>query len=417
MPRPRRSIFALIAPGLLIAATGVGAGDLATAGFSGMKLGVGVAWAIVLGALMKLLLTEGLTRWQLATGTTVIEGAAHRIGRWTLIVFLAYFLVWSFFTARALMNAAGVAGHALLPVLADPASGKIMHAIAHGLIALAIVRLASFKRFEQLMGVTIALMFVTVVTTAVLMRPDWGALARGLLVPTIPAGEPQGVSWTIALIGGVGGTVTILCYAYWVREQGRETTDDLTACRIDLSVAYALTALFGVAMLVIASGVDENAKGASLIVRLAERIEPQTGAFGRWIFLIGAWAAIFSSVLGVWQAVPYLFADLWRVLLKRDEAATGVSTSSRPFRLSQLALVLVPMSGLFGTFENAQRHYTVVGALFLPLLALALLRLNTVRAWMGRHANRPWTTLALIATALFFLWIFALKLSPWLGAG
>ena len=52
MPRPRRSIFALIAPGLLIAATGVGAGDLATAGFSGMKLGVGVAWAIVLGALM-----------------------------------------------------------------------------------------------------------------------------------------------------------------------------------------------------------------------------------------------------------------------------------------------------------------------------------------------------------------------------
>lgn len=39
--------FSIIVPGLLIAATGVGAGDLATAGFAGSQLGVLILWAVV----------------------------------------------------------------------------------------------------------------------------------------------------------------------------------------------------------------------------------------------------------------------------------------------------------------------------------------------------------------------------------
>jgi hypothetical protein len=27
------------------------------------------------------------------------------------------------------------------------------------------------------------------------------------------------------------------------------------------------------------------------------------------VFLLGFWGAVFSSVLGVWQSAPYLFAD------------------------------------------------------------------------------------------------------------
>ncbi|MEO0588539.1 MAG: hypothetical protein AAF078_12975, partial [Planctomycetota bacterium] len=65
-------MLALIGPGLLVAATGVGAGDLATAGFAGAELGVAVAWAVVVGAAMKLVVTENLGRHQLATGRTVL---------------------------------------------------------------------------------------------------------------------------------------------------------------------------------------------------------------------------------------------------------------------------------------------------------------------------------------------------------
>ena len=56
--------LAIFGPGILVAATGVGAGDLATGAFSGGELGVAVLWAVVLGAGLKFVLNEGLARWQ-----------------------------------------------------------------------------------------------------------------------------------------------------------------------------------------------------------------------------------------------------------------------------------------------------------------------------------------------------------------
>ena len=64
----KKNLLAIIGPGILVAATGIGAGDLATAAFTGTSLGLAILWAVVLGAFFKYILNEGLTRWQLATG-------------------------------------------------------------------------------------------------------------------------------------------------------------------------------------------------------------------------------------------------------------------------------------------------------------------------------------------------------------
>ena len=68
-------LWLMIGPGLLLAATGVGSGALATGGIVGSLLGPAVLWAVVLGALLKFVVTEGLARWQLATGETLLEPA------------------------------------------------------------------------------------------------------------------------------------------------------------------------------------------------------------------------------------------------------------------------------------------------------------------------------------------------------
>ncbi|MAF09550.1 iron transporter, partial [Candidatus Poribacteria bacterium] len=46
-----RGVLSVIGPGILVAATGVGAGDLATGAFTGSQLGTAVLWAVVVGAL------------------------------------------------------------------------------------------------------------------------------------------------------------------------------------------------------------------------------------------------------------------------------------------------------------------------------------------------------------------------------
>ena len=161
----------MIGPGLLVAATGVGAGDLATASFAGSLLGNGILWAVVLGAFLKYVVNEGLARWQLATGDTLIEGAVAKFCPVIGWLFLPYLLLWSFFVAAALMSACGVTLNAMIPVFDDANDGKVVFGILASVIGMTLVVTGGFSLFEKVMRVCIGIMFVTVVVTAVLLWP------------------------------------------------------------------------------------------------------------------------------------------------------------------------------------------------------------------------------------------------------
>ena len=121
---------------------------------------------------------------------------------------------------------------------------------------------------------------------------------------------------------------------------------------------------------------------------------------------MGAWGAVFSSLLGVWQSVPYLFCDLWGMLRKNNEsdATVRIDTQSWLYRGHLLALALIPISGLLLVeFQTAMKVYTVVGALFVPMLAAALLALNGRRTLMAEQKNSVWTTVLLVATLILFV--------------
>lgn len=393
-----------IGPGLAVAATGVGAGDLATAAFSGSALGLAVLWAVVLGAAFKLVLTEGLARWQLVSGETLLEGVLSRAPRPVAWLFLAYLFGWSWFVGTALVSACGVTTHALLPVFEDPTRAKLVWGALGSAAGLAVAWFGGYPWLERAMGVAVAAMTAAVLATALALAPPAGEVLRGLFVPRLPAGG-EALGWTVALIGGVGGTLTILCYGYWIAERGRTSPEDLTATRIDLAVGYAVTALFGIAMVVIGSTVHVSGGGARLVIELAARLEQTLGPIARVAFLVGAFAAVFSSLLGVWQAVPYLFADFLRMTRARSAVTLTprVDTKGTAYRAYLVALALLPLCGLGTSFRAAQKAYAVVGAAFLPLLALALLVAGG-RWTEGRHRNRPWTTAALLVTLAFFLW-------------
>ena len=406
-PAPRSPLIFMIGPGLLLAATGVGAGDLATASFVGGLLGTAVLWAVVFGALLKFVVTEGLARWQLATGETLIEGAVSRLGRGVIWLFLPYLLLWSFFVGSALMSATGVTLHAMLPIFDDADRGKVVFGIASSLAGLVLVWFGDFRLFEHVMRGCIVIMFLTVMLTAVLLWPGTGAVLEGLFIPRIPDVEGQGIPWTIALIGGVGGTLTVLCYGYWLREEGLTSRADLRVCRIDLATGYLMTAAFGIAMVIVGSSISIEGSGAELLVTLSTRLEEVVGPVGKYLFLLGTFGAVFSSVLGVWQCVPYLFADCWGLLESRKrKALAGVDTRSAPYRSYLLLIATVPMLGLFSSFRDIQMLYAVTGALFFPILALVLLVFNGRPAWVGREfTNGPVTVVALLVVLVFFSWI------------
>jgi len=401
----RHSFLFMLGPGVLLAATGVGGGDLATGSFVGGLLGTAVLWAVLVGAFLKFVVTEGLARWQLATGETLVEGAVARLGPVVVWLFLPYLLLWSFFVGAAQMSACGVTLHAMFPVFDSAQNGKIVFGIAAGLVGLGLVWRGGYALFEQLMRVCIVLMFVSVVTTAAFLWPGTMEVLQGLLVPRIPDADGQGVTWTIALIGGVGGTLTVLCYGYWLREEGVTKPSDLRACRTDLASGYIMTAVFGVSMIIVGSNVAMQGSGAELLVDLSDRLDETLGPAFKWLFLVGTWGTVFSSLLGVWQAVPYLFADCWSLLREPRAAAAcrSVDTKAAPYRGYLVAIALIPMLGLFFGFREMQKLYTVIGALFFPVLALALLVFNGRPSWVGAEfRNGPAAIVALIAVLAFF---------------
>jgi Mn2+/Fe2+ NRAMP family transporter len=404
--KPKLSFWAILGPGLLLAATGVGGGDLATATFVGGMLGTAVLWAVALGAFMKFVVTEGLARWQLATGETILEGVARRLGPAVIWIFLPYFLLWSFFVGSAQMSANGVSLHALIPVFDDATDGKIVFGVLSSLAGLAIVLRGGFRWFDVAMKACIGVMFVTVALTAIALWPGTGEVLRGLFVPTLPRADPEAIVWTVSLIGGIGGTLTVLAYGYWLREDGRTSPDDLRTCRIDLAASYFMMALFGILMVIVGQTVKLEGEGTAMLVVLSERLGEELGPAGRWLFLVGTFGTVFSSLLGVWQATPYLFAECWRLGVRRDPNPNPVDMRAPTYRWFLIVLAIVPMLGLFASFREVQKIYTFIGAYIFPTLALVLIVFNSRSAWVGqRFKNHPATIIVLAGVLVFFTWL------------
>ena len=411
-----KKILVIIGPGILVAATGVGAGDLATGALTGNKLGLAVLWAVVIGAFLKFVVNEGLTRWQLATGDTLLEGCVAHIGRPFQWIFLIYLLFWSFLVGAALMSAAGVTLHAILPLF-DAKSDKIIYGIAQSAIAVVLVSLGGYRLFEKVMTVCIGFMFIVVVATAIALKPSTIETLKGIFIPTIPNLNQGGLEWTVALLGGVGGTLTVLCYGYWIREEGRRDATEILNCRIDLAVGYAMTALFGMAMVVIGSQMPAiDGGGAGLLVALSNGLEQAFGAglgpLIKWGFLIGAWCAVFSSLLGVWQAIPYLFTDFWNLATQRGTGKRKpVDTKSRAYRGFLYGLASVPALGVvFTNFTTIQKTYAIVGALVIPALSGVLLYLNNRTKLVGPENKNTWKSNSVLVIALCFF-----AYAGWLG--
>lgn len=389
------SFFHRIAPGILVAATGVGAGDLINASLAGSDLGLVILWAAWVGALLKWLLNEGIARWQLATGTTVMEGWKDRIGVFVCWLFLIYLLLWTLFVAGTIMKACGVAGQAL----AGQGSTFFWGAF-HSLLGICLVWIGGFAVFEKAMSACIGVMFCTVTLSAFKVGVSLdGTFWSGLFVPRIPDG---GLNWTLGVLGGVGGTVTLLSYGYWIRDQNRAGRRGLKACWLDLGLGYAMTAIFGMAMLVIGSKLELSGKGSGVALEISSLLSESLSPLVGTVFLLGFWAAVFSSLLGVWQGVPYLFADFRRTL-KGEASVQADLESSTDYRGYLLFLGLSPLAIQGLSLKKIALVYAVLGSLFMPFLAATLLYLNSYCLRDNEDFRNPWWINAgLVGTLLFF---------------
>ncbi|QIN81354.1 divalent metal cation transporter [Rubrobacter tropicus] len=404
----------LIGPGLVVAATGVGAGDMVSSLTAGTEFGTVLIWAVVLGAALKFALTEGLGRWYMATKTTILEGW-HSMGWWASIYFMVYLALVTFFFGAAAPSASALATDAMFPGLLPFWLWAVLHSVVFGF---GICIIGRYGLFERVMEVFVGLMFLTVVGLAVLLTPSLGELALGTVVPRMPEGS---LPFVLAVIGGVGGTFTLVSYTYWVRERGWRRPAWIPMMRTDLAVGYIMTGVFMVAMLVIGAELlfanGTSIEGEDGLVALSNPISERFGPVASWLFLIGFWAAATSSITGAWNGGAYLFGDLVRTIRRvpEEEGEEYLSETGVFFRLFLAWITFPPMLLLaFDEPVTIVIVYASLGALFMPFLAVTLLWLLNLR--VPREFRSGLLSNAILGVSLLiFLYVGAQEILGALG--
>ncbi|MFS8200997.1 Nramp family divalent metal transporter [Streptomyces sp. CWNU-52B] len=410
---PRKSSWKYIGPGIVVAATGVGAGDLVATLIAGSNFGYTLLWAAVIGCLVKISLAEAAGRWHLSTGRTLFDGWAS-LGRWTSWFFVVYVVIWGFVYGAAAMSSSGLPLQALFPDVMD----LKWWAVLTGLVGLVFVWFNKYAVFEKVMTVLVGVMFVVTVYLAIRVTPNLGDAFAGLL-PVLPD-EKDSILNTLGLIGGVGGTITLAAYGYWVNAKGWTNTGWMKVMRLDNRVAYITTGIFVVAMLFVGAELLHSsgiaiASGDKGLIQLGDILADEYGTATAKFFLIGFFATSFTSLIGVWHGVSLMFADFVE-RYRRDRTAaasgpgdadpasgetvaSGTHEKSWPFRAYLLWLTFPPIVLLFqGEPFRLIILYGVLGAAFLPFLALTLVWLlnssRTPREWRNGYLSNGMLTVA-----------------------
>lgn len=401
-PSGFRGMVKFVGPGLVVAATGVGVGDFIMATIAGAGFGWALVWAIVAGAAVKVLLSEGIGRWFLATGKTFMQGW-HSLGWWATGYFGIYILLFGFIYGAAAPTVCGLVINAMFPSVPIWLGG-----IVFGLLGMLLVWFGHYGVLEKAMTLLVGVMFITVIGSAIVILLNMGHVEY-TLVPSIPEGS---IVRVLGVIGGVGGTITLACYSYWIKDKGWKGGKWIQMMRFDISVAYILTAMFAVSVLIIAAellfGTGITFDGNEGIVVLAENYGARFGTFFQWMLMLGTFAAVFSSVLGAWHGISHLFTDFVGILATKGKGTDPekISEKSASFRIYLIWMTVPPM--LLYLFDEpflVVLVYGVIGAIFMPILAIGLLYLLNSKQVAKSYRNGVINNILLVLIVILFVYL------------
>lgn len=390
-----------IGPGMVLAASIVGSGELIATTTLGAQVGFAALWIILVSCAIKPVVQGELGRYTIATGHTGLEGFDRVPGPRLGVGWLVW--IWGFTVTLTLLQVGGMYGGVaqVLQLLVPAVSVNVWVGVCLAL-TVGVLLGGGYERIERFALVKVGLFTVlTVCAAAVLLRrPEAmsaGDVASGLSFQ-LPA---AGLATAIAVFGitGVGATELVM-YPYWCVEKGyarfvgpREASDAwvrrargwIRVMHLDITCSLAIYTMATVAFYLLGAGVlnrmGEVPAAQDTIVVLS-RIYTQTlGEWALWLFYAGAVVTLYGTIFASTAAHSRLFADAVRL-------AGGFERDDHQRRLrwrSLFVVVLAVVPAIFYWFLESPVQMVVMGGLaqaaLLPLIGLAAIYL--------RHRHLP----------------------------
>jgi hypothetical protein len=208
----------------------------------------------------------------------------------------------------------------------------------------------------------------------------------------------------------------LFMYPYWVLEKGyaRELGDAKSAdwvkrarhwirtiwldAGLSTALATVVTAAFFLLGAAILNRQGIEPEGLAVVDTISQVYTRSYGEWSKWVFLLGAFCTLFSTLVVIGAASGRMWADLFSSLRLMDAA------NPQALRRCHQVVQTVWLLGLLAAFltidqppaELIVAGHFVLGAVMMPLLMLAI-------CWLAFHTDRRvrmgrWTAAGLIAS-------------------
>ncbi len=422
-----------IGPGMVLAASIVGSGELIATTTLGAQVGFAALWIILVSCAIKPVVQGELGRYTIATGHTGLEGLNRVPGPRLRVSWLVW--VWAVMVLLTMVQVGGMYGgvaqvlHLLVPQVSISAWVAVCM-----LITISVLLGGGYARIEKLALVKVGFFsLLTICAAAVLLRRT-GAVTTADLANGLSFGLPAaGLATAIAVFGitGVGAT-ELVQYPYWCVEKGyaryvgphdgtaawvARARGWLRVMHLDILCSLVIYTLATVAFYLLGAGVLHKSGVVPAqrdTIQVLSRLYTQTlGDWALWLFYAGAVITLYGTIFASTAAHSRLFADAVRVGGGYERA----DTAARLWWRNLFLLVLAVLPPVFYWFFESPVQMVLAGGLaqaaMLPLIGIAAIYL--------RHRHVPadiqpamWTTvmlwIATIVMAGFALYYVAAQL-------
>ncbi|HXE46317.1 MAG TPA: Nramp family divalent metal transporter [Conexibacter sp.] len=383
------ALVAVLGPGLLAGLSDDDPAGITTYSILGADYGYRLLWVLALSTLALIVFHELAARTGIVTGKGLMRLVRERYGSRATAIALSALVIANVGTICA--ELAGVA--AGMQVLAGT-SRYVTVPIAALAVALLVLR-GSFGRVEHVL-LALSAIFVTYIVSGFLAHPDWGATARGLVVPSLP-GSRHGLLVVVATLGTTlapWGLAFMQSYAV----DKRLSVDELGYERVDVISGAVLTGIIGL-FVVVACAATLHADGVHVrdARDAAGALAPLAGDAATTLFGLGLVGAALLAAAVVPLSTAYSVAEAFEQRADLNDRVRDAPVFYGAYGASiavAAAIVLIPGAPLISILFLSQALNAVLLLAILPFLR-ALARDPEL---MGRHRLGRADSIATAAT-------------------
>ncbi len=293
----------------LVVAAFVGPGTVLTCAAAGVQFSYSLGWVLVLATVAVFVLQT----FTAGSGILAKRGLGEAIRevaeqKWFRIPLFAMVILGLWIGAAAFETGNLVGTAAGLDILLDSPVDERLWSILAAIVA-ALILVNDLKIVRKILTVLVGVMSLLFLASAVLGPLDWSAIARGLVVPTIPDGS---VLTVIALVGTTVVTYNLFLHAsatkqYW---SGKSPHESWKRERFGMAIILPLGGVISLGIMFTGAPLAEGSQTVTEIHGFVSLLEPLAGRASRVLFGTGLLAAGITSAVTAPLAVAGGISEL-----------------------------------------------------------------------------------------------------------